>query len=261
MALIPLTPYDLSIAALILLIPALSSILLSLRLEKSLGVAALRTVIQLALIGFVLEWIFTFDRWYFVLPYLLFMIAVASFAAVSRSTKRVSGSRILAFGALILSTSLTAFIMTEVIIGIEPWYSPRYLIPLVGMLLGNGLNGISLGMDRMLNGLVNDKLAIEARLSLGANCWQASRPWIREALRSGMIPIINSMTVVGLVSLPGLMTGQILAGAAPKDAVSYQILIMFMIAASTAIGVIILCLLTLRTIIHPEHRIRWHRIY
>ncbi|QDG50638.1 iron export ABC transporter permease subunit FetB [Persicimonas caeni] len=258
--LVVLTPWDLALAALLLIIPAAISIALKLGLEKRLGIASVRTVVQLAFIGVVLEWVFELNRWYYVVPVLLVMLLVAARAAIQRSERRFPGAYLAAFGSLVLASSVTAFSVTEVVIGVEPWYAPRYVIPLIGMLLGNGLNGISLGLDRLLNDLVQKRRAVEARLALGASSWQAIQPWMRDAVRSGMVPIINSMMIVGLVSLPGMMTGQILAGAAPINAVAYQILIMFMIAAATALGVIMLCLLCYKVLAHPEHRIRWERI-
>jgi putative ABC transport system permease protein len=258
--LIQLTPWDLAIAAILLIIPAAISIALKLGLEKRLGVASLRTVVQLAFIGFVLEWVFDLNRWYYVVPVLLVMLVAAARAAIKRSERRFPGAYLAAFGSLVLASSVTAFGVTEIVIGVDPWYSPRYVIPLIGMLLGNGLTGISLGLDRLLNDLITQRRSVEARLALGASTWQAVQPWMRDAVRSGMVPIINSMMIVGLVSLPGMMTGQILAGAAPINAVAYQILIMFMIAAATALGVILLCLVCYQVLAHPEQRIRWDRI-
>jgi putative ABC transport system permease protein len=258
--LIQLTPWDLALAAVLLIIPAAMSIALKLGIEKRLGIAAIRTVAQLAFIGFVLEWVFALNRWFYVVPVLLVMLIIAARAAINRSDRRFPGAYMAAFGSLVLASTFTAFSVTELVIGVEPWYAPRYVIPLVGMLLGNGLTGISLGLDRLLNDLTKKRRAVEARLALGASTWQAIQPWMRDAIRNGMIPIINAMMIVGVVSLPGMMTGQILAGAAPINAVAYQILIMFMIAAATAIGVIVLCLICFRTLSHPEHRIRWERI-
>lgn len=252
--------WQLALAAMLLVAPASISIGLKLGLEKTLGIAALRTVLQLGLLGLVLEWVFALDRWYFVLPVLLFMFFGAARAAVSRSSRRFEWVHLFAFGSLVLATSVVSFVATEVIIGVEPWWRPQYLIPLLGMLLGNGLNGISLSLDRLLAGFVGQRDAIEARLALGASLWVAIRPGVREAVRTGMIPIINTMTIVGIVSLPGMMTGQILAGARPADAVAYQILIMFMIASSTATGTILLVLASARMLAHPEARIRWDRI-
>ena len=258
--LIQLGPWDLALAALLLIVPAALSVSLKLGLEKRLAVAGTRTVLQLAFIGLVLEWVFALDRWYYVIPVLLVMLVAAARAAVQRSERRFSGAYLAAFGSLVLATGAVTFVSTELIIGVDRWYQPQYVIPLLGMLLGNGLTGISLSMDRFLGDLVERQEAVEARLALGSSLWVALRPWMAGAVRTGLIPIINAMMIVGLVSLPGMMTGQILAGADPADAVAYQILIMFMIAGATAVGTILLCLLAYRVLADPYERVRWERI-
>ncbi len=258
--LIELGPWDLALAAALLIAPAVISLGLRLGLERRLAVAGARTVLQLAFIGLVLEWVFELDRWYYVLPVLLVMLVAAARAAVQRSRHGFSGAYLASFASLVLATGAVTFVSTEVIIGVERWYQPQYVIPLLGMLLGNGLTGISLSMDRLLGDMVERRAAVEARLALGASLWTALRPWVADAVRTGLIPIINSMMIVGLVSLPGMMTGQILAGADPADAVAYQILIMFMIAGATAIGTILLCLLAYRVLADPFERVRWARI-
>jgi putative ABC transport system permease protein len=260
MAFVELTPWDLALAALLLVIPAAISLGLKLGLEQKLGVAAVRTVVQLAGIGLVLEWVFDLNRWYLVVGALTIMLFAAARAAVARSDRRFPGAYLASFLTLTFASGLTAFAVTEAVIGVDPWFAPRYVIPLVGMLLGNALTGISLSMDRFLSDVTQRRRSIEARLALGASMWEATLPWLRDALRNGMIPIINSMMVVGLVSLPGMMTGQILAGADPVDAVAYQILVMFMIAGCTALGTILLGALAFRAIAHPAHRVRWDRI-
>ncbi len=257
---IQLTPWDLALASVLLIIPAAISIGLKLGLEKNLAIASVRTVAQLAFLGLILEWVFSADRWFYVVPMLGVMLFFAARAGIKRSSRRFPGAFVAAFGALALATSVTTFSVTEVVIGVDKWYEPQYVIPLVGMLLGNGLTGISLGLDRMLSDMTAQRRAIEARLALGATLWRACLPWTREGIRNGMIPIINSMMIVGLVSLPGMMTGQILAGVPPADAVAYQILIMFMIAATTALGVIILCLIAFRAIAGPYERVKWEVI-
>jgi putative ABC transport system permease protein len=106
------------------------------------------------------------------------------------------------------------------------------------MILGNTLTGISLGLERFTDTLTRGRDQVELLLSLGGSRWEAALPAIREAARTGMIPILNSMTVVGIVSLPGMMTGQLLAGVSPVQAVKYQIVIMFLIASATALGTV-----------------------
>src|SRR5262249_2564625 len=141
-----------------------------------------------------------------------------------------------------------------VIVPVRPWYSPQHAIPLLGMILGNTLSGISLGLDRLGGELRARRTRVETLLALGATRWEAAREPIRHAVRTGMIPILNGMMVVGIVSLPGMMTGQLLAGIAPIHAVKYQIVIMFLIASGTALGVVAAVLLTYRRLFNEHHQ-------
>ena len=122
------------------------------------------------------------------------------------------------------------------------------------MILGNTLNGVSLGLDRLGEELDAKRDQVEALLALGATRWEAARAPIQQAVRTGMIPIVNSMMVVGLVSLPGMMTGQLLAGADPIQAVMYQIVIMFLIAAGTSLGTLSVVLLSYRRLFNQDHQ-------
>ncbi|MED6335091.1 MAG: ABC transporter permease, partial [Planctomycetota bacterium] len=140
-------------------------------------------------------------------------------------------------------------------------WEPRYLIPFLGMVLGNGLTGISLGLERCLRELDEGRVRVECLLALGATRWEASRVVAGEAVRAGMVPILNSMTVVGLVTIPGMMTGQLLGGVSPLTAARYQILIMFLIAATTAGGVTVVVVLCLRALFDDTHRLRLERLH
>jgi putative ABC transport system permease protein len=142
----------------------------------------------------------------------------------------------------------------------DPWYDPRYAIPLLGMILGNGMTGVSLGLDRLLTAAVQDKSAIEARLALGHAFAEAVRLPVREAVRTGLLPVINAMSAAGLVFLPGMMTGQILAGIPPTDAVKYQILVMFLIGGGTGIGVFVAVGLGSRRLTDARGRLRLDRL-
>jgi putative ABC transport system permease protein len=128
------------------------------------------------------------------------------------------------------------------------------------MILGNTMTGISLGLHNLFTGLVRDRNAVEAQLSLGATRWQATLPVVRNALRSALMPIINAMAATGLVSLPGMMTGQILAGADPMEAVKYQMLIMFLITGGTAFGSVSAVLGGVRWLTDTRHRLRLDRL-
>jgi putative ABC transport system permease protein len=129
-------------------------------------------------------------------------------------------------------------------------------IPLLGMIIGNSLNGISLSLDRFLGACANERRRIESRLALGATPNEAVQPIVREAIRTGMIPMMNAMAIVGVVSLPGMMTGQLLAGADPMDAVLYQIVVMYMIAAAVALGSSMVVLLARRRVFNEAMAVR-----
>ena len=146
------------------------------------------------------------------------------------------------------------------IIQVQPWYDPQYFIPLLGMVLGNTLTGISLGLDRFMESLVNQRQKIETLLALGATRWEATHEEVKAAIKTGMIPMINSMMVMGIVSLPGMMTGQILAGANPLDAVRYQIIIIFAIASATALGTLGVVLLAWQALLNSSHQLCLDRL-
>ncbi len=253
---------ELALAAALLVTSAGLSLWLRLDLERRLVVAAARTVAQLTVVGLVLAPVFSLEHPLPVLLLGLVMVALAGREAARRSARSWRGASLAAMGALLLGPGLTALVATAGIVGAQPWWRPQVLIPLLGMLLGNGLTGISLGLDRVLAELDQGRAGVEARLSMGATAWEASRPAVRVALRAGMIPILNTMSVVGLVTLPGMMTGQILSGTDPALAARYQILILFLIAAATALGTALAVLASARLAFDDQQRLRadWNRL-
>lgn len=242
------------LAAALLIVNGLASVLLRLGLERQLAIAALRTVVQLSLIGFVLQWVFAVNHPLLVVAALLIMTLVAGVSAGQRVELRFPGIWSDCLVAMFASSWLIGAVTLLGIIRCEPWYSPQYVIPLLGMILGNTLSGISLGLDRLTKDLHDRRDAVECLLAMGATRWEAALPIIRDATRTGMIPIINMMTIVGLVSLPGMMTGQILAGQDPADAVKYQIVIIFVIASSTALGTLWAVMRGYRRLFDAHHR-------
>ena len=157
------------------------------------------------------------------------------------------------------SFAITTFALVAVI-RVDPWYTPQYAIPLLGMMLGNTMTGIALGLDRLTEAAWERRSVIEGRLMLGQP-WSEAIAKIRLAsTRSAMIPTINSMAAAGLVSLPGMMTGQILAGNPPLEAVKYQILIMFIISAGTGFGALIAVWVGARRLFDGRHRLRLDRL-
>jgi len=234
---------------------------LRLGLGRRLLVAALRMSVQLLLVGLVLEWIFALDRPLPVIGLALAMAAMAGVAAVNRTTRRFAGI----YASSLVSVAGASFFVTGLalvgIIRVEPWFDPQYLIPLLGMVLGNTLNGISLSLDRFVESLVQHRATIETTLALGGTRWEAAHEHIRDALRVGLIPTINSMMVMGIVSLPGMMTGQILAGADPGDAVRYQIVIVFMIASAAGLGAFGVVYFAYHRLFDPCDRLRLDRVH
>jgi putative ABC transport system permease protein len=248
------------LAALLILINGGISALLRLGLGRRLLLAAACTVTQLLLIGLVLEWIFQLNRWYAVVGIVLAMTLVAGVAAVQRTHLRYPGIWWSGIVSVWVSSWTMVAVALFVLVRVEPWYAPQYAIPLAGMILGNTLNGISLGLDRLGGELNARRAEVESLLALGATRWEAARDPVRQAIRTGMIPIINAMMVVGIVSLPGMMTGQLLAGVSPLRAVKYQIVIMFLIASGTALGTLGVVLLSYLRLFGPDHQFLYHRI-
>jgi putative ABC transport system permease protein len=235
---VTLTITDLVIAAVLVGLLALLSLRLQTGISLQLLVAAARTAIQLTLIGLVLKVLFANAHLGWVTLMAVFMLLVAGREVMARQERRFKGwwgYAVGTFSMFLSSFTVTVFALV-VILGDSPWYTPQYAIPLLGMLLGNTMNGISISMDRLTHAAWEQRGVIEARLMLGERWDEAISEIRRQAIRSGMIPIINAMAAAGIISLPGMMTGQILAGAAPVDAVKYQILIMFLITAGTGLG-------------------------
>jgi len=258
--LVHLGPGGLAISGALVLLAGVVSLALRLGITGRLTVAALRTVVQLSLLGLVLEWVFALDEWLVVVAVLASMVVNAGIAAVRRTDRRFPGVWRTSLISVTVSGVLVTFVVAELVVGVHPWYLPRYLIPLMGMVLGNALTGMSLCLDRIMADLDRRRAEVEAWLSLGATAWEATRPIVAEAVRTGMIPILNSMTVAGIVSLPGMMTGQILAGAPPMEAVKYQIVVMFMIAAAASLGSLLSALLAFRHLVTGDHQLAVHRI-
>lgn len=257
-----LSPADLSFAALLVVALALVSWRMGLGLASQTLIAALRTTLQLCLVGLVLKVVFSSIQPLWVAVIGLVMLTAASREVMVRQRRRFTGWWGFGMGAASLfvsSFAITIFALT-VVIGVVPWYTPQYAIPLLGMMLGNTMTGISLGLDRLTESAWERQQVIEARLMLGSTWSEAIGDIRRSSARSAMIPTINAMAAAGLVSLPGMMTGQILAGNPPLEAVKYQILIMFVISAGTGFGALISVWVGSRRLFDDRHRLRLNRL-
>lgn len=249
---IPITNLQLALSIVLVLLAGGVSAALKLGLLKSLLWGTVRTVVQLTLIGYALVYIFALESLPLVFGIILFMCAIAARTASRRTNDTTGGSGVLAFIALFASTFLVGLIVVVLIIGPEPWYSARIAIPIFGMILGNSMNGIALSLERLYSEVRARTGEIEALLTFGATPWEAVRDCVREAMRAGMMPTVNSLMVVGLVSLPGMMTGQILGGVDPVEAVRYQIVVMLMIAAAVALGCLLLVGMSYRRLFNRD---------
>jgi putative ABC transport system permease protein len=230
---------QLALATILVLASASLSVALSLGLFKNILIATLRTYIQLIAMGLVLIWVFKINQAWLVLSvfaFMLFMTAQVLLPRVKNKPRNIFGSTLM---AIMISGIIVTFFVTSVIIQVEPWYDARYILTIGGMVLGNSMNGIALALERLFDDLNKRRAEVEQLIALGATPWEATLPSLRTALAAGLMPTINSMNAVGLVFIPGMMTGQLIAGADPIQAAKYQIVIMLTISAATAIGAIL----------------------
>ena len=232
--------WDLGMAAGLLLGVAVLSLILQLGIERRLLVAGVRCALQLALVGLVLTKLFELvSPWWTGLAALI-MVLFAGREIMARQERGFKPAWAYGIGtsALMMAATLVTVFALTTAVKADPWYDPRYALPLLGMILGNTMTGIALGLQRLTEGARQQRPGIEALLCLGATRRTALLPVTRQALTTALMPIINSLGATGLVSLPGMMTGQILAGVAPLEAVKYQLMIMFMIAGGTTLGAV-----------------------
>ena len=259
---IELSYWQLAATSVFVFIDAALSVLFGLRVHRSLLFAAIRMVVQLALVGVVLTTLFSVISPVWTGLAALMMVLFAGHEAAQRQERRLSGwwSYGLGTGCMMMSSVVATVFALLIALQPIPWYDPRYAIPLLGMILGNCMTGVGLGLNTLTTSLVSRRPGVEAQLMLGASRQVATAPVTREALRSALMPVINSMAATGVVSLPGMMTGQILGGVPPVEAVKYQILVMFLIAGGTGLGAVTAVLGGVYRLTDARHRLRLDRL-
>lgn len=257
-----LSYWDLVAASVFLLLNAILSILLDLGLTRTLLVSALRMTVQLILVGLVLKLIFFAGSLYWTILVAAVMGVFAGREIWVRQDRRLKGlwGPGLGAGAMLISGALVTLYGLAGQIRPDPVWQPQYALPLFGMILGNTMTGVSLGLDTLHTALAKGKREVEAQLLLGRSRWEATRPFARQALRSGFTPIINAMAATGVVSLPGMMTGQILSGVDPQEAVKYQLLVMFLLGGATGLGVLGATYGSIWRLTDTRHRLRLDRL-
>jgi putative ABC transport system permease protein len=259
---VPLDLGDLALASTLLIANGVASLAFRLNLEKSIAIAAVRMVVQLAVVALALKFIFEVNAPAWTMLLALLMAAAAAYEVTTRQERRIRGLPALALGAgapFIAGLIATLFAATAVIAP-DPWYAPRYVLPIFGMMLGNALTGTSLVLDTFTQGASRERNAIEARLALGATRFEAFDTVLKRALTTGLMPILTAMAATGIVSLPGMMTGQILAGIEPVSAAKYQVMIMFLIAGATCMSVVAAGVGAVLLLTDERHRLRLDRL-
>ena len=213
--------------------------LIGLRLSRDITISVLRMSIQLILVGIYLKMLFDLNHPYLNGLWILMMLLVADISILRRAGLKVRYFALATFTAIAFSILLSTAFLVILVIQPTHFYDARYIVPLAGMILGNCLQGNVIALERFYAALRKNENEYTTFLMLGATRWEALRPYFREAIKAAINPTIAGMATMGLVSLPGMMTGQILGGSEPWLAVKYQIAIMICIFTSTTLASII----------------------
>ena len=252
---VPISFWQLGLALGFVLFAGIISMIHRLGILKDLAIGTLRCVSQLFLLGYALKYIFALSWAWLVVGVFLFMLVSAAFIVKSRIKEKSVNYALPLFVTMILSYFTVSVLVTGVIVQADPWWRPEYFLPLGGMVVGNSMNALALALDRLFSDLRAKRDEVEMKLSLGADAGEASSAITRKAMSAGMIPIVNSMMGAGLVFIPGMMTGQILAGADPLQAVRYQIVVMLMLVGAATLAAILLILWVRRRCFGPGQQL------
>ncbi|KAI9305803.1 hypothetical protein BJ944DRAFT_161056 [Cunninghamella echinulata] len=256
-----LTWLNVAIAGGFILFNCAVSIYLDLQLEKSLIIAAIRCLVQLTIMGYILEDVFKANHPGIVMVMVAVLILLGAYETVYNKSKQTYHGM---FVSVLISTAISALIIgvigSRFAMEQSPFWVPQTFIPTMGMLLGNLLSGMAVALSSCLSSVSSNKEQIETYLAFGASRWEAGQSIAMEAVRLAMLPTINQMSVIGLISIPGMLSGQVLSGAPVMNAVRYQQIIMFMISASTALGVLGAVVFCIQVIIDGKDRLRPERI-
>lgn len=218
------------------------------RRERQILIAATRMTIQLTVMGYILMFVFENPSWWLTLLMLAVMLSFAMYNAVKRVKVEMSKElKRLVCLSMAAGYTVTAAVFLFVVLRINPWFDPQYCIPISGMIVGNSMTGIALGANKLCSGMRERRELVENSLMLGAAPAAAARGVVNDAFDSAILPTTNNMLTMGIVSLPGMMTGQILSGTFPLTAIKYQIGIMLAILGCTALTVVIFVTLGYKT--------------
>ena len=230
--------------------------------SRQLFVGALRTLIQLSLVGAVLTAVFKNENPLWTLSFSSVMLCMGTYEVTRRQSRKflAGWSVALSLLGLLTAAALSTGYALLVVLDVSPWWKAQYAIPLLGMILGNTMNGISLGLNTLTSGVWQQRAVIETRLALGQSAQESVSDIKRECLRNALTPIMNALAVCGVVSLPGMMTGQILAGNDPQVAARYQMMIMYLIGTGCAAGCLVTVTLASKRLFDKRDRLRLDRL-
>ena len=221
-------------------------------LEKDIGIAVVRSAIQLTAIGYVIKFIFDQDSLWFVFLLIGIMVVFGAFTAQQRA-KLVPH----AFWPLLVALAIAGATTLGLVVALGIFKAqPRYLVPVGGMVIGNAMTAAAVTLNRLGEDMTDHAREVEATLALGATSTQAAAPIVRRSLRSGMITLIDSTKTMGLIFLPGTMVGMLLAGASPTDAVRLQLILLWTLLGSVALAGLIAVTLAYRNFFTPAHQLR-----
>lgn len=226
-----------------------------LKLEKEVIIGVVRAVVQLVIVGYILEYVFGFENPVFTTLLLLFMIFNAAFNAAKRG-QGIKNGLMISFLSIAVGTVITLAIL---ILSKTIQYEPYQVIPVSGMIIGNAMVALGLCYKQIGSDFKNKREEVETKLSLGADILPSSIEIIRDSIKTGMLPTIDSAKTLGIVSLPGMMTGLILAGAPPMLAIKYQIMVTFMLLSTTSIASFMACYLSYRSFFNSRKQLIFNK--
>jgi len=240
---------------------AVLSSIYRLGISTSLISAALRCIIQLSVMALVLESIFKTRNPYGIAGLALLLNLLGTLEIVVNKCKRRHKYMFFsAFIAMLCATTPVSIIGTRFAMSIDPFWTPEQFIPVIGMLSGNSISAIVVSIDYVLKEFVENRDKIEVHLAFGASRLEACRPVVKQALRLALTPMISLMSVIGMISIPGAMTGSILGGASVQQAARLQMVLMFLISSVVVLSSIVATGFALMIVVDQDHRIRADRI-
>lgn len=226
---------SLIIASFLIIIPIFISYKEELGLEKEILISILRAIVQLVVVGYILEFIFGLENPIFTVLLVLIIIINAAFNTKKRG-ENIKQVVLISFFSMLVGTSITMIVL---LLSGAITFTPNEVIPVAGMVVSNSMVAIGLSYRNLNNAFKNRRGEVEVKLSLGADIREASSEVIRESIKISILPTIDSAKTLGIVSLPGMMTGLILAGASPLMAIKFQIMVTFMLLSSTSLSTMI----------------------